>query len=147
MDRRGRIAALVIFTLFVGNLLNPPTPDLTGRYEVELSGTWSTGSDEPDIDWKIDVAVNVDRQGQELLLEFDVTRVEPYSRTLDACVVAHQARSTLYFDFEDSWGNTGRGQFFQRGDKYVLNLECLGGDGQHLVGMLYSDWELEKKSR
>lgn len=146
MDRKGRIAALVIFSLFVGDLLSNPTPDLTGHFEADLSGTCFTGTSEPGPDWHDHVEVDVDRRGRTLLLEFEVARVEPYQRILGVCVEAHQAGDTLNFVFEDSWGNSGRGRFFKRGDKYVLDLECLGGEGQHLVGMLYSDWEVEKKS-
>lgn len=145
MDRKTRIAALVIFGLLV-YLLRDPVSDLTGHYEMDQSWTSTTGTSEPGPDGHDHVEVDVDRRGNSLLLEFEVSRDAPYQRILAACVDVRQEGNLLHFDFEDNWGNSGRGRFFQRGDTHVLDLECLGGEFQSHVGMLYSEWAVVKKS-
>ena len=145
MDRKIRIAALVTFAVFVGDLLRSPEPDLTGHYEMILDWTSSTGTDEPGPDGRDYIQVNVDRRANAFFIYFEVSRVAPYQRVLDARADANQQGGSLHFDFEDSWGNLCRGRFFQRGDKYVLKLECLGGGSQD-VRTLYEEWEVMRKS-
>lgn len=145
MDRKSRIAILVIFGLLVGNLLRSPETNLVGHYEMELSSPLPE-SGEPELELRQHVEVDIFRQGNSLIVQFEIIQEAPYVRILDAGAEAIQEGDSLRFVFQDNWFNSGRGRFFKKDDKYVLAVEFLGSGDQAPVGLLGRDWEVEKKS-
>lgn len=80
-------------------------------------------------------------------IDFGITR-DPPGQVIGAAVIPVNNNNTLEFFFTDGWDNKGKGKFYKKEGKYIIELEVVekSENPWNPVLSLYSNYELKKIS-